>query len=95
MKFWQDRLDAGATFDVPEPAVQDAERGILTQLIAFGWRYSIGNPYEELSYAESLDAAEVAAEYGYARSPSRSSSCHSSGCVCVHRASRHFVAATS
>jgi hypothetical protein len=66
VKFWQDRLDAGATFDVPEPVVQDAERGILTQLIAFGWRYSIGNPYEELSYAESLDAAEVATEYGYA-----------------------------
>jgi hypothetical protein len=63
--FWQSRLDAGGTFDVPEPEVQDAERGILTQLIAFGWRYSIGNPYEELSYAESLDAAEVAAEYGY------------------------------
>ena len=63
--FWQSRLDAGATFDVPEPAVQNAERGILTQLIAYGWRYSIGNPYEELSYAESLDAAEVAAEYGY------------------------------
>ena len=41
------------------------ERGILTQLIAYGWRYSIGNPYEELSYAESLDAAEIAAEYGY------------------------------
>ena len=44
---------------------QNAERGILTQVIAYGWRYSIGNPYEELSYAESLDAAEVAAEYGY------------------------------
>jgi hypothetical protein len=65
IKFWKSRLDAGATFDVPEPAVEDAERGILTQLIAFGWRYSVGNPYEELSYAESLDAAEVAAEYGY------------------------------
>jgi hypothetical protein len=64
--FWQSRLDAGATFNVPEPAVQNAERGVLTQLIAYGWRYSIGNPYEELSYAESLDAAEVAAEYGYA-----------------------------
>ena len=64
-KFWQARVDAGATFTVPEPAVQDAERGVLTQLVAFGWRYSIGNPYEELSYAESLDAAEVAAEYGY------------------------------
>jgi hypothetical protein len=63
--FWQKRLDAAATFDVPEPAVQLAARGILTQLVSFGWRYSIGNPYEELSYAESLDAAEVAAEYGY------------------------------
>jgi hypothetical protein len=45
--------------------VQDAQGGILTQLISYGWRYSIGNPYEELSYAESLDAAEIAAEYGY------------------------------
>jgi hypothetical protein len=63
--FWEKRLDAGASFDVPEPAVQDAKGGILTQLISYGWRYSIGNPYEELSYAESLDAAEIAAEYGY------------------------------
>ncbi len=38
---------------------------MLTQLISFGWRYSVGNQYEELSYAESLDAAEVAVEYGY------------------------------
>ncbi len=65
VKFWQARLDTGATFDVPEQDVQNAARGILTQLIAFGWRYSIGNPYEELSYAESLDAAETAAQYGY------------------------------
>lgn len=65
VSFWKKRLDAGATFEVPEPAVQDAARGILTQLVAYGWRYSIGNPYEELSYAESLDAAEVAAAYGY------------------------------
>lgn len=65
VRFWQKRLETGATYSVPEPAVQDAELGILTQLIAYSWRYSIGNPYEELSYAESLDAAEVAAEYGY------------------------------
>jgi hypothetical protein len=65
VKFWEARLAAGATFSVPERPVLDAERGILTQLMAFGWRYSIGNAYEELSYAESLDAAEVAAEYGY------------------------------
>jgi hypothetical protein len=63
--FWQSRLDQGASYEVPEPAAQDAERAILTQLISYGWRYSIGNPYEELSYAESLDAAEVAAEYGF------------------------------
>ena len=65
VKFWQEKLARGATFSVPEPAVQNAELGILTQLIAYNWRYSVGNPYEELSYAESLDAAEVAAEYGY------------------------------
>jgi len=65
--FWKRRLAEGATFDVPEPAVENAQLAILTQLISYGWRYSIGNPYEELSYAESLDAAEVAAEYGYAQ----------------------------
>lgn len=65
VSFWQSKLAEGATFSVPEPAVQDAESAILTQLISYGWRYSIGNPYEELSYAESLDAAEVAAEYGF------------------------------
>jgi hypothetical protein len=63
--FWRQQLAAGAQFQVPEARVQDAEQGILAQLIAYGWRYSIGNPYEELSYAESLDAAEIAAEYGY------------------------------
>jgi hypothetical protein len=65
VNFWNARLGTGATFDVPEPAVENAGLGILTQLISYGWRYSIGNPYEELSYAESLDAAEIAAEFGY------------------------------
>ncbi|HET7450878.1 MAG TPA: hypothetical protein VFJ78_09785 [Gaiellaceae bacterium] len=62
--FWQSKLAAGTGIHVPEPAVQNAVRGVLTQLIAYGWRYSIGNPYEELSYQESLDAAEVAAQLG-------------------------------
>jgi hypothetical protein len=64
--FWKSKLAGGATVDVPEPAVEDAIDGVLTQLIAYGWHYSIGNPYEELSYEESLDAAEVATELGYA-----------------------------
>ena len=29
------------------------------------WRYSVGNSYEELSFAEALGTAEVMAEYGY------------------------------
>ncbi|HEV8460689.1 MAG TPA: hypothetical protein VGQ38_08265 [Gaiellaceae bacterium] len=62
--FWQGKL-GGDTLRVPEPAVQNAMRSVLTQLIAYGWRYSIGNAYEELSYQESLDAAEVATELGY------------------------------
>ena len=64
VSFWRGKLGVD-TFRVPEPAVQDAMRSVLTQLIAYGWRYSIGNAYEELSYQESLDAAEVAAELGY------------------------------
>src|SRR6185312_5835122 len=62
--FWHTKLAAGTGIHVPEPAVQHAINGVLTQLIAYGWRYSIGNPYEELSYQESLDAAEVAAQLG-------------------------------
>jgi hypothetical protein len=64
VRFWRSRVARDAAFEVPETAVADAERAVLVQLIASGWRYSIGNPYEELSFAESLDAAEVAAEYG-------------------------------
>ena len=63
--FWNQRLAAGAQFEVPEPAVQNAQLGILVQQIALGWRYSVGNPYEELSFAEALDSAEVMAAYGY------------------------------
>jgi hypothetical protein len=65
IKFWDAQLAQGATIQVPDPTVQNALQGIVTQLVAYGWRYSIGNPYEELSYEESLDAAEVAAELGY------------------------------
>jgi hypothetical protein len=62
---WQRRLAAGATFDVPEQVVEDAVRAKLVQNLTMGWRYSIGNPYEEFEYPESLDAASVMGEYGY------------------------------
>jgi hypothetical protein len=65
VNYWTTRLTSGMTIDVPEPAVKNVELGILAQALAYGWRYSVGNPYEELSFAEALDSAEVAAEYGY------------------------------
>ena len=63
--FWESRLEDRAQFVVPEPRVLDAELGVLIQQIALAWRYSAGNHYEELSFAEALDAAEVMAGYGY------------------------------
>ncbi len=65
VNYWTTRLTSGMQFDVPEPAVSNAALGVLEQVLAFGWRYSVGNPYEELSFAEALDSAEVAAEYGF------------------------------
>ena len=65
-RFWGRELARGASFDVPEPRVLDAERSLLVQQRILTWRYSVGNPYEELSFAEALDAARVMAAYGHA-----------------------------
>ena len=62
--FWSARLGPQPMFEVPEKVVIDAERSLLVQDLALTWRYSVGNQYEEFSFAEALDAAEVMAEYG-------------------------------
>ena len=64
--YWRGRLSAGASFEVPEKQVTDAERATLIQNLIMGWRYSIGNPYQEFEYPESLDGASVMGEYGFA-----------------------------
>ena len=64
--FWQARLDDGTVFDVPDEQVGDAERALLVQELLLAWRYSAGNPYEELSFAEAADVARVMAAYGHA-----------------------------
>jgi hypothetical protein len=64
-KYWDERLGKGMQIDVPDEHVVDAERAILIQNLVQGWRYSIGNLYEELSFAEALDTSEVMSEYGY------------------------------
>ncbi len=62
--FWLARLEGGTTFDVPERVVENAERSLMIQALGLTWRYSVGNQYEEFSFAEALDVAEVMAEYG-------------------------------
>ncbi|HEX4521554.1 MAG TPA: hypothetical protein VH063_18415 [Gaiellaceae bacterium] len=65
--FWRSQLAEGATFDVPETRVMDAERALLVQNLELSWRYSIGNPYEEFSFPESIDGAQVMTELGFAQ----------------------------
>ena len=63
--FWQQSLAGSAGFVVPEPRVLAAERALVVEELELTWRYSVGNVYEELSYAEALDVAQVMAGYGY------------------------------
>ena len=63
--YWQRRLAQGTPFVVPEAQVLDAERNLLIQNLALTWRYSVGNQYEEFSFPESIDGAEVMGEYGF------------------------------
>ena len=63
--FWQSSLANMPSYDVPEPHVLDAERALLIEELEMTWRYSVGNAYEELSFAEALDVAQVIAEFGY------------------------------
>jgi hypothetical protein len=64
ISYWRDRLSEGTSFAVPEPQVENAARALLVQDLVLTWRYSIGNPYEEFSFPESVDVAQVLAEYG-------------------------------
>jgi pimeloyl-ACP methyl ester carboxylesterase len=64
--YWTSRLNEGASVVVPDRTVMDAARALLVQEIALAWRYSLGNPYEEFSFPESLDVAQVMDEWGYA-----------------------------
>jgi hypothetical protein len=63
--YWRERLAAGARIEVPERRVQDAQRALLVQNLVLGWRYSIGNAYEQFSFPETIDDARVLGEYGF------------------------------
>jgi hypothetical protein len=63
--YWKVRLHFGASLVVPERAVMDAQRALLVQNLLLTYRYSIGNSYEQFSFPEGVDAAQVMAEYGF------------------------------
>jgi hypothetical protein len=64
--YWAHRVAAGATFNVPERRVMNAERNLLIQNMLMSWRYSLGNSYERYSW-ELPDVAEVMGDFGYGR----------------------------
>ena len=64
-RYWNGRLAEGARIDVPEQRVGDAARNLLIQNLTLTYRYSIGNPYEQFSFPEGVDAAQVLDEWGY------------------------------
>jgi hypothetical protein len=64
VEYWQQRLGEGTLLEVPERRVLEAERALLVQNLALTWRYSIGNAYEEFSFPESVNNAELAASFG-------------------------------
>ena len=43
----------------------DAARALLVQNLLLTWRYSIGNPYEQFSFPEGVDVAQVLGEQGF------------------------------
>jgi hypothetical protein len=63
--YWKRRLSRGAAIDVPERQVENAWRNLLVQNLTLTWRYSIGNPYEEFSFPEGVDVAEVMTAQGF------------------------------
>jgi hypothetical protein len=63
-ELWRQQLAHATTFVLPERRVADAYRSALVQQRILTWRYSVGNPYEELSFAEALDAATVIGRLG-------------------------------
>ena len=64
--YWSRKLAAGATYDLPDRRVRDAERSLLIQNLTLGWRYSVGDKYHtKLSTPEGIDSAGVMGEYGF------------------------------
>jgi hypothetical protein len=65
VSYWRGRLAEGAGLVVPERRVMDAQRALLIQNLGLTWRYSVGNPYQQFSFPEGVDVAQVMAARGF------------------------------
>ena len=65
VRYWKARLRDGMQISVPERRVRDARRALLVQNLGLTWRYSLGNPYEQFSFPEGVDAAQVLDAHGH------------------------------
>jgi hypothetical protein len=65
VEYWTGRLGDGWSIDVPDRVVLDAARALAIQNLLLTWRYSVGNPYEQFSFPEGVDVAQVLAELGF------------------------------
>jgi hypothetical protein len=64
-EYWERRLAEGTSIVVSEKRVNDATRALVIQNLVLTYRYSIGNAYEQFSFPEGVDVAQVMAEYGF------------------------------
>jgi hypothetical protein len=65
VRYWNRRLSDGMGIAVPERPVRDAYRSLLVQNLGLSWRYSAGNPYQQFSYPEGIDVAQVLSAHGF------------------------------
>jgi hypothetical protein len=64
-QYWDSKLNNGTVVSVPEDMVMNAMKNLLIQNLYMGWRYSIGNAYEDFFQPEGNDAAKVLGWYGF------------------------------
>lgn len=64
VRYWNDRLDRGARFVVPEAEVMTAQRALLIQNVNLGKYYSVGNNYQT-SFTEQYNALKTLGQYGF------------------------------
>ncbi|GAA5038154.1 hypothetical protein HNP84_003280 [Thermocatellispora tengchongensis] len=64
-RYWRGKLAGGARISIPEEYATHALRNLLIQNLTMGWRYSIGNFYEQQYVPEMVDTVATLGEFGF------------------------------